>query len=952
VGEGNGADGVYAPSADGTFPTTATSAQGLQGTTAVTVGSSVGFAVGDLVLLHQTRGAGAGTWELGSIAAVTPATLTLALPLQSSYSNIAPNVAQAVRVAQYTNVTIAAPRIITAMPWNGQTGGIIAFFANGTVNITGTLHADGAGYRGGAGDGGRNACPGTPNAGWQGESSTGAGLRSSVANGAGGGGGQATATFCCSQCPATPGTTGDSGGGGGGYGTPGGMGQGSTPPGQGGGSVGPADLSAIFFGGGGGGGAGNCTASSPAGAAGGGAIYIAAAVLNAPTGAVISARGASAGINGPDNWEGGGGGGAGGALVISARAATLGTAVLDATGGNGSVQCAGAAGNGGVGRVRVACGTLNGATCPASGAAVSTPTPDVTAFCAFDGCSVGSDCPIAAPVCDPATRSCVQCDGDSECAAPMVCDVAKHACGACALGKLVNCTGTVPTCNTAPATDVCAACNGNFGGSATRPCPTGADPICVTGGANAGACLVCNTFADCSGAAPVCSGANVCVACDGDDGTGATNACPTATSPYCKASGACGLCASDMDCTAPGVHGGRFCMAATGACGNLCSTDAECAAGSWCNDLSGPGMCQSKVSNGQAVPGSTCTASVGMRACASGVCDMDNKCGYATGDGTCATGDAGNGMAVCRSGVCASSGANQDKCVQCQADTDCSGTTPACDAASNTCVPCTSTNVTACPAGMPICDVGSHSCEAGTRDAGPDAAADAGGDAQATPEGATEAADAADAANGEGDDAENGSDTSNAGAETGSLPPAAQGGTIEGGGLSCSMSRVSRHADVAPAALVLGTLLFGIVRRRNGNRARRRRIETSLPDAASGIAPCRSRLERLGVRTEAYDEPSAAGPAGVVHPKIAAMRACDATRDGEAETGTARVGAGRWGSKKWLEDAFANFGRYAGPLIAHEETDPVCARLRLDPDDPTARRMADGIFDQIADQTL
>ena len=833
AGDGNGTDGPYAPAANGMFPTTATSAQGLVGMTSVTVGSSAGFAVGDRVLLHQAQGAGAGAWEIGSIAARTAATLTLALPLQSSYSNTAPNVAQAMRVAQYTNVSIVAPRVITAMPWNGQTGGIIAFLANGTVNITGTRRADGSGYRGGAGDGGMNVCPGTPNGGWEGESSTSAGARSTMANGAGGGGARASAMYCCSNCPPTPGTTGDSGGGGGGYGTAGGAGQGSTPPGQAGGAVGTADLTALFFGGGGGGGAGNCGLSSPPGAAGGGAIYIAAATLNAPAGAVISARGANAGTNGPGNWEGGGGGGAGGALVVSARTATIGDAVLNATGGKGSVQCAGAGGNGGVGRVRIACGTLNGATCPASGAAVSTPAPDVTAFCAFNGCTAASDCPAALPVCDPGTRSCVQCDVDADCAAPMVCDVTKHTCGACAPGKLVNCTGTMPTCDTVPASDVCASCNGNFGGGASRPCPAGADPICVTSGANAGACLVCNTFADCSGVGPVCSSANVCVACDGDNGTAATNPCPTITSPYCAANGACGLCAGDMSCVAPGVHAGRFCAVTTGACGNTCTTDPECGAGMWCNNLSTARMCQPKVGNGQAVPGGTCTALIGIRACSSAACDTDDKCGYGDGDGPCTAGDAGNAPLVCRSGICAGpgAGANEDKCVQCEVDTDCSGGTPACDGVSNTCVQCTSTNVMACPAGMRVCNVAAHSCVAGgPTDAGFDAADDAGGrdaggtdaglgdagggdaqrvaDADADVDGAGSGA--SDAADGSGE--ADASDALDSGGEAGA-PPATAGGSIEGGGLSCSVSRVG-GVDFAPPALALGPLLFSIVRRR------------------------------------------------------------------------------------------------------------------------------------------
>ena len=713
---GDGSDGVYAPLANGVFPTTATTAQGTAGSTSLTVGSSAGFAAGDRVLVHQTIGTGSGTWEIGAVAAAGPTTLTLALPLLASYSSVAPSAAQAVRVAQFTTVTIAAPRVITAAPWNGQTGGIVAFFANTSVTVAGTLRADGAGYRGGAGDGGNNTCLVAPKAGVQGESSVGPGAVSTMPNGAGGGGGQATAPLCCSGCPAVKGTTGDSGGGGGGYGTAGTAGQGLTPAGQGGTVAGTPDLTSFFFGGGGGGGGGNCLASSPPGAAGGGAIFIAAPTVSAPTGAVVSARGANATINGPNNWEGGGGGGAGGSILISARTTTLGTTVLNASGGNGSVQCAGAGGNGGVGRVRVACATLNGAACPTDGSAASTPAPDVTGFCAFNGCSANADCPAATPVCDPATRACVACEVDADCGAMKVCDTAKHTCGACAPGKLANCMGTTPTCDPTPMSDVCAACNGNFGAATTRPCPAAGSPICVTSGPNAGACAACNTSADCAGTAPVCLANNTCGACSGDSAVAATNACPSGAMPYCLMSGACGKCGADTDCTAAGAtHAGPFCNVGSGACSSVCLTDAECGAGNWCNDLSGPGACQPTVPNGQAVPGGTCTMTLGARACVSAVCDTaDNRCGYANGDGPC-TGS--NGAALCRSMVCATSGALAGKCEQCASDANCTAPTPACDAKA-TCVQCTPQNATACTTSTPACNAVSETCSACNGDNG------------------------------------------------------------------------------------------------------------------------------------------------------------------------------------------------------------------------------------------
>src|SRR5205823_13301248 len=94
-----------------------------------------------------------------------------------------------------------------------------------------------------------------------------------------------------------------------------------------------------------------------------------------------------------------------------------------------------------------------------------------------------------------------------------------------------------------------------------------------------------------------------------------------------------------------------------------CSTDGECGSGNWCDTLSGPGVCEPQVPNGQPVPGGTCNLTNGARACASGVCDAnDNLCGYGTGDGPCS---GSNNSTVCRSGLCATSKPNSRRCVQC-----------------------------------------------------------------------------------------------------------------------------------------------------------------------------------------------------------------------------------------------------------------------------------------------
>ena len=80
----------------------------------------------------------------------------------------------------------------------------------------------------------------------------------------------------------------------------------------------------------------------------------------------------------------------------------------------------------------------------------------------------------------------------------------------------------------------------------------------------------------------------------------------------------------------------------------------------------------------------TCTTDAATLVCAAGVCDVnDNECGFANGDGPCT--DA-NGASVCRSAICATSGANQGKCVACVMDSQCTAAGTKCDTATNTCV--------------------------------------------------------------------------------------------------------------------------------------------------------------------------------------------------------------------------------------------------------------------------
>src|SRR5262249_9496972 len=69
----------------GTINLTASSANGSAGFTTLMVDSSAGFTVGQEILIHQTQGTNAGTWEQATIVAVSPASLTLDQALLNDY---------------------------------------------------------------------------------------------------------------------------------------------------------------------------------------------------------------------------------------------------------------------------------------------------------------------------------------------------------------------------------------------------------------------------------------------------------------------------------------------------------------------------------------------------------------------------------------------------------------------------------------------------------------------------------------------------------------------------------------------------------------------------------------------------------------------------------------------------------------------------------------------------
>jgi hypothetical protein len=259
------------------------------------------------------------------------------------------------------------------------------------------------------------------------------------------------------------------------------------------------------------------------------------------------------------------------------------------------------------------------------------------------------------------------------------------------------------------------------GGSETTDNPTNNSAITWLFG--------CTIPADCGGDLPYCQIASgKCRPCLSDNG-GAAQACPDPTIPFCEPTGTCRQCKpGDLSKCGPttaacdatshtcapcnGNHGSGksaecpdaqapFCNGSTGLCDATCTTDTQCVAGEFCDDLTPTGACVPKLANGDPTPGGQCDAALGVRVCAAGVCDpIDLACGISLGHGLCTT------SAQCASGVCVTSGMNKGKCEPCGVDADCGA--GICDA--NVCVQCTKTKADACVGDTPVCDTTKGSC--------------------------------------------------------------------------------------------------------------------------------------------------------------------------------------------------------------------------------------------------
>ncbi len=345
---GDGSDGAYSSAGNATDAPVDSSCSGTVDTTSLSA-TNASFANGKPILIHQSRGTGAGAWELNQIASYVAGTITTVSPLKNTYTDSGASQAQIIQLKQYSSFTQNSGHTLTAKAWDGNVGGIIAFLCNGNVTITGTISGVGKGFVGGA------ALAGGPTTlGKCGEGSGGASANQKTKNGNGGGGGQEAGT--------------GNAGAGGSNGTAGTVVSGSTV----GDTVGNVALTTALFGGGGGGGAPGSGGgdNSGKGADGGGFVLIITKNL-AITG-LIDLDGAS---NSTGGVIGGGAGAAGGSCLIKAQTAMLGTNLVTASGSLGSDSTNGSGGqkeggDGGVGRIHLDYLTSYTGT--------TTPTIDVT----------------------------------------------------------------------------------------------------------------------------------------------------------------------------------------------------------------------------------------------------------------------------------------------------------------------------------------------------------------------------------------------------------------------------------------------------------------------------------------------------------------------------------------------------------------------------------------------
>lgn len=138
--------------------------------TTITLNNVTGLTTGDVLMIYQAQGAtitstdsaaygtvtalnNAGNYEFVSVRSIAGNTVTInaiCTPgLRFAYT--ATGKIQAVRVPQYSSLTVSGAGTIVATAWNGTSGGIVAAFVQNaaTISVAGGINVSNQGFRGG-----------------------------------------------------------------------------------------------------------------------------------------------------------------------------------------------------------------------------------------------------------------------------------------------------------------------------------------------------------------------------------------------------------------------------------------------------------------------------------------------------------------------------------------------------------------------------------------------------------------------------------------------------------------------------------------------------------------------------------------------------------------------------------------------------------------------------------
>jgi uncharacterized repeat protein (TIGR01451 family) len=152
------------------YPGTGTASAGSSTIGIGTIRSDVGsnttaIVAGDLVLIIQMQdgsatnftntsaygggmGSSVGSYEYAKVTSVSGGTLTLAKALANTYTQGAQKTFQIIRVPQHLSASLGSS--VTSLPWDGASGGIVAFDVYNTLDFSGqSIDVTGKGFRGG-----------------------------------------------------------------------------------------------------------------------------------------------------------------------------------------------------------------------------------------------------------------------------------------------------------------------------------------------------------------------------------------------------------------------------------------------------------------------------------------------------------------------------------------------------------------------------------------------------------------------------------------------------------------------------------------------------------------------------------------------------------------------------------------------------------------------------------